>query len=219
VGRGIEVRAGDEVNGYVAEKRSPAWWLCHRNADRRYRSEPRQLAGLLEAEVLIDVGLWLNEPMEKLDRAGGIRKKSSGVVRLSLGVKDRKRLGRGAACNGRNFQLAEAPFVDLMTPAGSLQLDRDPKIFRLWARWVPRLRARRVHAAEIPTLRDEHARWVERLLRVGLSTAEIKRTRLDTPLLPVQEREEWLLDFLAKRAKRQAEGNKKARAAREEQRS
>jgi hypothetical protein len=99
--------------------------------------------------------------------------------------------------------------VDLITPAGSLQLDRDPRIFRLWARWVPRLRARRVHAAEIPTLRDEHAHWCERLLRIGLSTAEIKRMRLDTPLLPLQQREEWLLDFLAKRAKREVEAKKK----------
>jgi hypothetical protein len=96
-----------------------------------------------------------------------------------------------------------------MTPFGSLQLDRDPRIFRLWARWVPALRAHRVHAAEISTLRDEHAQWCERLMRVGLSTAEIKRTRLDTPLLPVPEREEWLLAFLAKRAKRQVEAKKK----------
>jgi hypothetical protein len=99
-----------------------------------------------------------------------------------------------------------------MTPAGGLQPDRDPRIFRLWARWVPLLRSR-VHAAEIPALRDEHAHWCERLLRIGLSTAEIKRMRVDTPLLSVQEREEWLLDFLAKRAERQVQGNRKARAA------
>ena len=93
-------------------------------------------------------------------------------------------------------------FVELMSPRGSLQLDSDRRIFRLWARWVPLLLARRVRAAEIPALREEHGRWVERLLRVGLSTAEIKRTRLDTPLLPLQQRQEWLRFFLAKRAKR-----------------
>jgi len=149
----------------------------------------------------------------------GDRQKSSGVDRLGLGVKDRKRLDRGVGCNSRKFQLAEGPVisVDLMTPLGSLQLDRDPRIFRLWARWVPRLRARRFRSAKIPALRDEHARWVERLLRVGLSTAEIKRTRLDTPLLPLPVREEWLLDFLAKRAKRQVEGKKKPMPPREEQ--
>jgi hypothetical protein len=76
-----------------------------------------------------------------------------------------------------------------------------------------------LRAAQIPALRDEHARWVERLLRIGLSTAEIKRMRLDAPLLPLPVREEWLRVFLAERAERQVQGNKKARAAREEQRS
>jgi hypothetical protein len=103
-----------------------------------------------------------------------------------------------AGSDGRKFQLAEAPVtsVDLMSPVGSLQLDRDPRIFRLWARWVPRLSSRFL-AAEIPALQEERGRWVERLLRVGLSTHQIKRMRLDTPLLPLLQREEWLLDFLA----------------------
>ena len=95
-----------------------------------------------------------------------------------------------------------------MKPLGSLQLDRDPRMFRLWARWVPILRSR-VRAAEIPTLCDEHAQWCQRLRRVGLMTHQIKQTRLDTPLLPLPERQDWLLDFWAKRAKRKVEGKKK----------
>jgi hypothetical protein len=139
--------------------------------------------------------------------------KERGGDRLGLGVKDRRRLDRRTDSNGRKFQRAGAPVisVDLMTPSGSLQLD-DPRIFRLWARWVPRLRSC-FRSAEIPALRDEHARWVERLLRVGLSTHQIKRTRLDTPLLPLPQREEWLRVFLSERAKRQLQAKKKTHAA------
>jgi len=75
----------------------------------------------------------------------------------------------------------------------------DRKIWRLWARWMPRLLARRISSTLIPELTAAHRDWCLSLLRSGLSVADIRRTNLDSPFHPDQDRQMVLQDFLRRR--------------------
>ena len=75
----------------------------------------------------------------------------------------------------------------------------DRKIWRLWARWMPRLLARRIPSTLIQEFTVAHHDWCRLLLHSGLSVADIRRTNLDSPFHPDQDRQMVLQDLLRRR--------------------
>jgi len=106
-----------------------------------------------------------------------------------------------------SFATPTASGMTLASRAGLAAGDSyGPRIYKLWVRWMPSLRAERIPSTTISRLCDEHHDWCVRLFDAGVKPYIIKLTRLDTPLVRLEDREMWLKAFLVRRAKRVAQG-------------
>lgn len=79
----------------------------------------------------------------------------------------------------------------------------DRPILRLWARWLPELRGRKMAETMILNLEEWHRELCVRLFKSGISERQIRRNYLDSPWLQDDERGWIITEFLATHRDRQ----------------